>query len=835
MELKRAFHRLARHDKRQHIAAKVADGEWHNTKSYRKRKSVGAVCIRNAAGALCDASQRAECFREKLDGEVWNRGDASEAIRAQIPEFLTSLRLGDRNIGPDFYARPFSEYIVRELVRVLPHGRSCRPTGVAYEVWQLLADLAGISPRQNKARVARRAPPVPGARFPYPFNDPHPDVLPGPWHPPKVHKKTTAPWPLPAISPGLVWLTKLINRFMREGRSSALGRKQVIVPGYKDKGDPASTEWYRYFALSGPLAKIVRRGLAERLYHHIEPFLTDNQFGFIKRRGCDDAFFYLGRAIEQFLWSKDLYLYITSLDFYKAYDRVYVEAVSACLDSWGIDGNFRSLLESFLRPTCHVAGIKGFPDSREFQQLRGLPTGAPEAPVLFLALSLWWEAGRAGWDKLNPPTVRETLIAQVEKSYLPLRNITYADDTNLLSLSELTATREVSLIHSVGPRLGLVLNLLKCVVRRILADSAYFRGTATRSTLHRVLSEPCVWAGDSKLPTDLPLKILGGGIHLKSGAMAEIMSRGNETRAALRNLNEMIRGASMSRKWMLRHVEAISGGKLAFGLLAFSLNQKEENKIDSIQMACLRVWSREPLLFLAAPNERRSNASLRQVYELPKWSHRVRLSRFRYACKLFRMESHDPRRRMIINEDGSCATLDIATLPGGGHRQKWIDQVRGEAGWSSDGLSYLGSWSAFVRDAFCSRAGRLASRREIRAGLSPEHWHSPQFYQHHPPLPVSPPPPPPECCFPPPPAKYHPRFCSTEVFHNSFNLCRRLREGGAPENIFATMRVARLAIENETFSLAERKRRFSVRPERFECNRGVGTVAPLLCNVCVCG
>ena len=145
------------------------------------------------------------------------------------------------------------------------------------------------------------------------------------------------------------------------------------------------TSNYRYFALSCTLGKIIRRAIAERLYLVISESIPDSFFGFIRGRGTRDALGVLRRVMDQFMWSMDLNLIITSLDFYKAYDRVFQEAIACMLDSWNIQGPVRGLFNTFLGSTCKVVGTNGFPNSETFRQERGLPTGAPEAPVLLLA------------------------------------------------------------------------------------------------------------------------------------------------------------------------------------------------------------------------------------------------------------------------------------------------------------------------------------------------------------------------------------------------------------------------------------------------------------------
>lgn len=316
----------------------------------------------------------------------------------------------------------------------------------------------------------------------------------GHWGPNRATSKSKkrGPYYLDEHSDGIKWITKFANRFLREGAASSLATLQEIIPGYK-KSDPTLTENYRFFALSCTLSKIIRRAIANRLYNHIKEFFPESYFGFIKGVGTQDSHHVLRRIIEKFLWSTDVNLIITSLDFYKAYDRVFIEVMECMLDSWRVEGHFRKLVSSFLQSTCRVVGTRGFPDSATFRQKRGLPTGAPEAPIIFIALMIWWDHGKPHWLKRQAPDPDVLRFREMESQLLPTTDITYADDRNLFNLSEKTAQQDVDYTAVVGPLLGLILNTIKCVVRVIVADSAYTRGTAKRTELHRILPPPLLF------------------------------------------------------------------------------------------------------------------------------------------------------------------------------------------------------------------------------------------------------------------------------------------------------------------------------------------------------
>lgn len=300
---------MARHDKRIHIACKVQEGEWARTKPFRKKMQLGSLCVLDADGNLRDAKDRAEVFREKLETEIWNPGATKEEILDRIPDFLKNVSLGSSHIGPDHYHRPCTVYETVEVMRCLPWGSSAKPTGIPYEVWRVFADIAHPL-CQKKPRFVRQWEDgeAPSAHLDQQFPRHN-----GPLRPqkPRVCSGLSS---LPRISPGIIWITKLINRFIYEGQSSALAAFLEIVPGFK-KGDPRNTDQYRFFAMSCTLGKIIRRFLAGRVYQRIIDHVPANYFGFIKGVGTQDALHVIRRTIDQFLWSMEVNLPLTSLDF----------------------------------------------------------------------------------------------------------------------------------------------------------------------------------------------------------------------------------------------------------------------------------------------------------------------------------------------------------------------------------------------------------------------------------------------------------------------------------------------------------------------------------------
>ena len=103
-------------------------------------------------------------------------------------------------------------------------------------------------------------------------------------------------------------------------------------------------------------------------------------------------------------------------------------------------------------------GEEGGPDPECFDQAQGLPTGAPESPVLFVMFFAWFWRGLDNWccRANQPPRLREIRVE--EEKRLPTGNLVYADDANFIGFEECVTQDKVDFVHQQGPGVGLWLN-----------------------------------------------------------------------------------------------------------------------------------------------------------------------------------------------------------------------------------------------------------------------------------------------------------------------------------------------------------------------------------------
>jgi len=88
---------------------------------------------------------------------------------------------------------------------------------------------------------------------------------------------------------GTQWLLDLRNGILKEGCIPEDWKSSVILPIYKEKGDPTECGSYRGIKLLEHAMKVVQRIFEHRIWQQIE--VDDIQFGFMKGKGNTDAIF----------------------------------------------------------------------------------------------------------------------------------------------------------------------------------------------------------------------------------------------------------------------------------------------------------------------------------------------------------------------------------------------------------------------------------------------------------------------------------------------------------------------------------------------------------------
>ena len=179
---------------------------------------------------------------------------------------------------------------------------------------------------------------------------------------------------------GVLWMTEVCNRIVRERRIPEDWQRSILVPIYKGKGDPLECGSYRAIKLLEHGMKILEKVLESRIRQIVE--LDEMQFGFTPGRGTTDAIFIV-RQIQEKFRAKGRPLYYAFVDLEKAYDRIPREVVrwalrDAGVDEWLVD----TVMSTYKNARTVVLTDDGV--SEEFEVGVGLHQGSALSPLLFI-------------------------------------------------------------------------------------------------------------------------------------------------------------------------------------------------------------------------------------------------------------------------------------------------------------------------------------------------------------------------------------------------------------------------------------------------------------------
>ena len=157
----------------------------------------------------------------------------------------------------------------------------------------------------------------------------------------------------------------------------------VCIPVFKNKGSRSDKNNYRNLVMLSVAAKLVARIAATRLNAWTTTFLTEEQNGFRKQRGIDDAHQIARRIIEEVVASqRDKRVAVTCFDMVRAYTRVCRVALWQLFNRLGVPTAFSQVLKALREHTRFQVYIhNGF--STPWLTDRGLREGCPSSPILF--------------------------------------------------------------------------------------------------------------------------------------------------------------------------------------------------------------------------------------------------------------------------------------------------------------------------------------------------------------------------------------------------------------------------------------------------------------------
>src|SRR5574343_1419242 len=178
-------------------------------------------------------------------------------------------------------------------------------------------------------------------------------------------------------------LSKLFKQSINSGIFPDTWKKASVTAIHKTGNKQIPTN-YRPISLLPCVSKILEKIVNDHLMRQLENnnLLSSYQFGFRKNRSTCDLLTYLTQTWTDALDEGNEILILT-LDFAKAFDKVWHEGLKSKFDNFGIPGKIKRWLTSYLTNRSQFVTIQGY-SSPVCPITAGVPQGSVLGPTLFL-------------------------------------------------------------------------------------------------------------------------------------------------------------------------------------------------------------------------------------------------------------------------------------------------------------------------------------------------------------------------------------------------------------------------------------------------------------------
>ncbi|XP_075979935.1 uncharacterized protein LOC142979060 [Anticarsia gemmatalis] len=416
----------------------------------------------------------------------------------------------------------------------------------------------------------------------------------------------------------------------------------VICPIHK-KGCKRKCNNYRGIALLPTAYKVLSYVLLKRLEPYAEKILSDYQCGFRPNRSTIDQIFLLKQIMEK-KWEFSQSLHSLFVDFTKAYDSIDREALYNILRNFNIPKKLVNLVEMATKESRMRVRVQN-ELTDEFTVVTGLKQGDALSPMLFnlvlehvLRKVLALDAGA----KLNG---KHTVIG-------------YADDLALLGESSSEVQESAKVLETEALKVGLRISHEKT---EYLHMKRYKNTRVARNDLY---------VGDTTYKGVSKFKYLGCTITDTNTREEEIDIRVQNTLRCSAALHKVLVSGLLSRSTKIRIYKTVIRPILMYGCEAWTLTQKEENK--------LLVAERKVLRKILGPVQRpdgswriRKNAEIEELVANPNIIGEIKAHRLRWLGHVERMREDRSVKRAYLGRP-------TGRRPVGRPRYRWKDVVEAD-------------------------------------------------------------------------------------------------------------------------------------------------------------
>ena len=446
-------------------------------------------------------------------------------------------------------------------------------------------------------------------------------------------------------------LHNICNQIWKNVKWPQSWTRSLVIPLPK-KGDLKVCNNYRTLSLISHPSKVLLRVILNRLKQQAKEIIAEEQAGFVKGRSTVEQIFNLRSIIEKYQ-EHQLELYHVFIDFKKAFDRVWHEALWATMNQYNINKTLISLIEELYNQATSSVYLEGdFGDW--FRTTVGVRQGCLLSPTLF---NVFLE--RIMTDAL------EGHDATVSIGGRTVSNLRFADDIDGLAGSEAELSQLVQRLNTSCSSFGMEISAEKTkIMTNTHANGLRNDIVINGSTLQHVNQF-----------------IYLGAIVTDNGSRSEILSRMAKAQSSLSKLKTVWEDKNISISSKIRLLRSMVISIFLYACESWTIDSYLEKRISAFEMRCLRQ------LLGIDPRQRVSNERVRAMVTSEIGRHQDLLEIVK--TRKLKWFGHTTRG------DGLAKTCLQGTVRGGRARgrprKKWADNI---SDWT--GLSFAEATRAAV-------------------------------------------------------------------------------------------------------------------------------------------
>ena len=329
-------------------------------------------------------------------------------------------------------------------------------------------------------------------------------------------------------------LLDLYNEVLQKNAKPPTSWREVAIKVLYKSGDPQQPQNYRPIAIIPILYKL----FSKLLYNRLEPILdvcqSEDQAGFRKKFSTDDHLMTM-TLIQEFAHEWNVPLWVSALDFKKAFDMVSHGSLWKALQEQGVHSGYVNLIKKLYSDQHGI--VKTDVTSKLFSIQRGVKQGDPLSSLLFNCISeSMMRRLKDKWSK----SIKYGINLCPHAGWL-LTNLRFADDVLLFAPSFHSISEMIADMNEEANKHGLQLHPDKT---KILHNGKGQRRVPPRAIIEDMQIEVLAPTGSTKY--------LGRNLTFSNPTSTEIDNRISVGWRKFRSLKSVLSSRSFSLNDRLR-------------------------------------------------------------------------------------------------------------------------------------------------------------------------------------------------------------------------------------------------------------------------------------------